>query len=60
MRGRRVKTRDPLLPRSKQNYSTLDFGLLFAVSSHCGRMFISPTSSPNMLPDPEILVECLR
>ncbi len=34
-------------------------GLFFAVSSYCGRMFIAPTSSPNILPDPEFLVECL-
>ena len=35
-------------------------GLFFAVSSYCGRLFIAPTSSPNLLPDPEFLVKCLN
>ena len=35
-------------------------GLFFAVSSYCGKLFISPTSSPAIVPDPEFLAECLR
>ena len=35
-------------------------GLFFAVSSYCGKLFISPTSSPVMVPDPEFLAACLR
>lgn len=35
-------------------------GLFFAVSSYCGKMFISPTSSPVIVPDPEFLAQCLR
>jgi hypothetical protein len=35
-------------------------GLFFAVSSYCGKLFISPTSSPVIVPDPEFLAECLR
>ena len=34
-------------------------GLFFAVSSYCGRLFIAPTSSPSIVPDPEFLVECV-
>lgn len=35
-------------------------GLFFAVSSYCGKLFISPTSSPVIVPDPEFLAQCLR
>ncbi len=34
-------------------------GLFFAVSSYCGKLFISLTSSPVLVPDPEFLNACL-
>jgi diacylglycerol O-acyltransferase / wax synthase len=34
--------------------------LVWAVSSYCGKMFISPTSAPNIVPDPEFLAQCVR
>lgn len=34
-------------------------GLFFAVSSYCGKLFISLTSSPVLVPDPEYLNACL-
>lgn len=35
-------------------------GLFFAVSSYCGKLFISLTSSPVLVPDPEFMATCLR
>jgi diacylglycerol O-acyltransferase len=34
--------------------------LIWNPTSYCGKMFISLTSSPNIVPDPEFLVRCLR
>jgi WS/DGAT/MGAT family acyltransferase len=35
-------------------------GVAFAVTSYDGRMFISPTSCPEMVPDPSFLSDCIR
>ncbi|MDM0117669.1 wax ester/triacylglycerol synthase family O-acyltransferase [Variovorax sp. J22R133] len=34
--------------------------LIWNPTSYCGKVFISLTSSPNVVPDPEFLAECLR
>jgi hypothetical protein len=34
--------------------------LIWNPSSYCGKLFISLTSSPNVVPDPEFLARCLR
>ncbi|MCY1406525.1 putative diacylglycerol O-acyltransferase [compost metagenome] len=34
--------------------------LIFNPTSYCGKLFISMTSAPNVLPDPEFLCECLN
>ncbi|MBO9648124.1 MAG: wax ester/triacylglycerol synthase family O-acyltransferase [Variovorax sp.] len=34
--------------------------LIFNPTSYCGKVFISLTSSPNVVPDPEFLALCLR
>ena len=34
--------------------------LIWNPSSYCGKVFISLTSSPNVVPDPEFLAECVR
>ncbi|MBX3641751.1 MAG: wax ester/triacylglycerol synthase family O-acyltransferase [Rubrivivax sp.] len=34
--------------------------LIWNPTSYCGQMFISLTSSPNIVPDPEFLAECLK
>jgi WS/DGAT/MGAT family acyltransferase len=33
---------------------------VFAVTSYCGKMIISPTSAPNIVPDPDFLIRCVR
>ena len=35
-------------------------GLVFAVTSHEGRLIISPTSCRELMPDPEVFAQCLR
>ncbi len=35
-------------------------GAVFAVTSYGGRMFISPTSCPEMVPDPAFFGDCIR
>ena len=39
---------------------TNGMSLIWNPSSYCGRLFISLTSSPNVIPDPEFLAHCLR
>ncbi|HYQ51318.1 MAG TPA: wax ester/triacylglycerol synthase family O-acyltransferase [Pseudomonas sp.] len=34
--------------------------LIWNPTSYCGKMFISLTSSPNVVPDPDFLAQCLR
>jgi WS/DGAT/MGAT family acyltransferase len=34
--------------------------LVWVVSSYCGKIFISPTSAPNIVPDPDFLAQCVR
>lgn len=34
--------------------------LIWNPSSYCGKVFISLTSSPNVVPDPEFLADCVR
>jgi hypothetical protein len=34
--------------------------LLWNPTSYCGKMFISLTSAPNIVPDPGFLADCLR
>jgi WS/DGAT/MGAT family acyltransferase len=34
--------------------------LIWNPTSYCGKMFISLTSSPNIVPDPDFLMRCLR
>ncbi|MDM0047410.1 wax ester/triacylglycerol synthase family O-acyltransferase [Variovorax sp. J22R115] len=34
--------------------------LIWNPTSYCGKVFISLTSSPNVVPDPEFLADCLR
>ncbi|MCY1304996.1 hypothetical protein D9M70_547730 [compost metagenome] len=34
--------------------------LIFNPTSYCGKLFISMTSAPNVLPDPEFLCQCLN
>jgi WS/DGAT/MGAT family acyltransferase len=34
--------------------------LIWNPTSYCGQMFISLTSSPNVVPDPQFLAQCLR
>jgi hypothetical protein len=35
-------------------------GLVFAVTSYDGMVFISPTSCREMVPDPEFFAQCIR
>jgi WS/DGAT/MGAT family acyltransferase len=35
-------------------------GLVFAVTSHEGRLIISPTSCRELMPDPEVFAQCVR
>lgn len=35
-------------------------GLVFAVTSHDGRIVISPTSCRELVPEPEVLAQCIR
>jgi hypothetical protein len=35
-------------------------GLVFAVTSHDGRIVISPTSCRELVPEPEVLAKCIR
>jgi len=35
-------------------------GLVFAVTSHEGRIVISPTSCREIVPEPELLSQCIR
>ncbi|MNR13051.1 putative diacylglycerol O-acyltransferase [compost metagenome] len=34
--------------------------LIWNPTSYCGKMFISLTSSPNVVPDPDFLAQCLK
>lgn len=34
--------------------------LIWNPSSYCGKMFISMTSAPNIVPDPDFLLQCLK
>ncbi|MCA0243680.1 MAG: wax ester/triacylglycerol synthase family O-acyltransferase [Proteobacteria bacterium] len=34
--------------------------LIWNATSYCGKMFISLTSAPNIVPDPEVLAQCLK
>jgi diacylglycerol O-acyltransferase len=34
--------------------------LIWNATSYCGKMFVSLTSSPNIVPDPEFLADCLK
>jgi hypothetical protein len=35
-------------------------GLVFAVTSHDSRIVISPTSCRELVPEPEVLAQCIR
>jgi diacylglycerol O-acyltransferase / wax synthase len=35
-------------------------GLVFSVTSHDGRVVISPTSCRELVPEPELLAQCIR
>ncbi|MCY1534603.1 acyltransferase, WS/DGAT/MGAT [compost metagenome] len=34
--------------------------LIWNPTSYCGKMFVSLTSSPNVVPDPDVLAQCLK